>query len=169
MSVAACFDRSQVSGHHGGHSEFMAIEGAAVCSTSRQRCAASSPAGPWRGRHLPSITASASQKQPTRSPLEPRARLCTPGAVLTASSDGAMEATLTLRTVFTTGGTLAAGGTGIVERSRHGPQFTGPSKSSAATWHPSSCGRRATSERRRTRSRSPARCRSQTRSVTPPT
>lgn len=134
MSVAACFDEvAQVSlPGTTAVNEFMAIRerGSVQHLASTVRGELAPDAGPWRALAVifPSITASGIPKQPALDAiyrLEPDERGLYSGAVLTASSDGAMEATLTLRTVFTTQGhSWLRAGAGIVEQSTPEREFT---------------------------------------------
>lgn len=127
ISVRACFEEIESVAVDGttAVTEFMAIRDRGhvqhLASTVRGELRAD--AGPWQALAvlLPSITASGIPKKPSIEAiyrLEPHARGLYSGAVMTASSDGRLEATLVLRSVYAENGRAwLRSGAGIVARS----------------------------------------------------
>lgn len=112
-------------------SEFMAIRerGSVQHLASTVRGDLRPGAGPWRALEVlfPSITASGIPKTQALEAiyrLEPQRRELYSGAVLTASAAGDLEATLTLRTIFASGGgAWLRAGAGVVGQSNPDREF----------------------------------------------
>lgn len=134
MSVRACFDEIDSVARPGttAVSEFMVVRerGSVQHLASTVRGELDPEAGPWRALAVlfPSITASGIPKAPAIEAvyrLEPGRRELYSGAVLTASSDGELEATLALRTVFAEDGrSWLRAGAGVVGQSTPEREFT---------------------------------------------
>lgn len=133
MSVRACFDEieSVADADTTVVTEFMVVRerGSVQHLASTVRGTLSEDASPWRalGVLFPSITASGIPKAPALEAiyrLEPRERGLYSGAVLMASSDGDLEATLALRTIFGTADRAwLRAGAGVVAQSRPEREF----------------------------------------------
>lgn len=127
MSVQACFAEIEEISLPGttAVSEFMVVRerGSVQHLASTVRGELSPDAGPWRALAVlfPSITASGIPKTPAVEAiyrLEPDRRELYSGAVITASSAGDLEATLTLRSIFSDHGeSWLRAGAGIVGQS----------------------------------------------------
>ena len=134
MSVRACFDEIASVSLPGttAVSEFMQVRdrGSVQHLASTVRGELAPTAGPWRALAVlfPSITASGIPKAPAVEAiyrLEPDRRELYSGAVLVASADGALEATLALRSVFTADGrSWLRAGAGVVGQSTPEREFT---------------------------------------------
>jgi salicylate synthetase len=134
MSVRACFDEisSIAADDTTAVSEFMEVRerGSVQHLASTVRGTLAAHESPWRALEVvfPSITASGIPKTPAVEAidrLEPRRRGLYSGAILTAASTGELEATLALRTIFSSGdGAWLRAGAGIVAQSTPEREFT---------------------------------------------
>ncbi|MFT4394121.1 salicylate synthase [Gordonia lacunae] len=134
MSVRACFDEisSIAADDTTAVSEFMEVRerGSVQHLASTVRGTLADHESPWRALEVvfPSITASGIPKTPAVEAidrLEPRRRGLYSGAILTAASTGELEATLALRTIFSSGdGAWLRAGAGIVAQSTPEREFT---------------------------------------------
>ncbi|AZG46287.1 salicylate synthase [Gordonia insulae] len=133
MSVQACFEEIASVSLPGTTvvSEFMVVRerGSVQHLASTVRGELSPEAGPWRALAVlfPSITASGIPKTQALDAiyrLEPEGRGLYSGAVITASSAGDLEATLTLRSIFAVDGRAwLRAGAGIVGQSNPDREF----------------------------------------------